>query len=116
MVVACMRLPQPAVCLGSTCSGSDIKGWLGCCPLSGSLQGGGQDRLGTSWGDGFVTDPKWIQERQLADANSFFQALLQQPYAHQVVLTPHLYGESVSKTPDVGPKQWEKYAASWWVL
>eukprot|EP00775_Hariotina_reticulata_P010875 gene10875-11029_t len=80
------------------------------------IQGGGQDRLGISWGDGYVTDPKWIQERQLADANGFFQALLQQPYARQVVLAPHLYGVSISESPDVGPKQWEKYALSWGYL
>jgi len=77
--------------------------------VSCTVQGGGQDRLGTSWGDGYVTDPKWIRERQLADANGFFEALLQQPYVHQVVLAPHLYGVSVSKSSDVGPKQWEKY-------
>ncbi|KAF8069516.1 MED7B [Scenedesmus sp. PABB004] len=77
------------------------------------VQGGGQAKLGTAWGDGFTTDPKWVAERGLADATPFFVNLTAKPYAGQVVLAPHLYGASVTQSPDTGDAQWQKYAASW---
>jgi hypothetical protein len=76
-------------------------------------QGGGQSALGTSWGDGLVTDKALIQQRGLSDANPFFQALATKPYRNQVVLAPHLYGVSVTRSPDVGTTEREKFEASW---
>lgn len=77
------------------------------------MQGGGQQRLGSNWGDGFVTDPKWIQDRNLSDPNGFFQSLQNRPFGGQVAFAPHMYGPSISNSSDVGAAQWEKYAVSW---
>lgn len=77
------------------------------------MQGGGQDKLGSSWGDGFVTDAKLIRERNMSDANAFFTQLSGKPYKGQVVLAPHMYSGSISKSNDTGEAQWDKYAVSW---
>lgn len=60
-----------------------------------------------------MTDKAMLAERSLADPNRFFTALLNKPYKDKVVLSPHLYGPSLSGTKDIGAPQWEKYAASW---
>jgi hypothetical protein len=62
---------------------------------------------------GFVTDKTLLAEHKLSDPNAFFSALVAKPYASRVVLSPHLYGPSLSGTKDIGPAQWQKYAASW---
>jgi len=51
-------------------------------------------------GNGFVTDKKIIDEFFLSDANPFFQALMSKPYLDRVVISPHLYGPSVSHRKD----------------
>jgi hypothetical protein len=80
------------------------------------LQGGGQEKVGSNWGDGFVTDPAVLQERSLSDPNAFFSALVKKPYSNRVVLSPHLYGPSLSNnTYNVGEPQWKTYSQSWWV-
>jgi hypothetical protein len=81
--------------------------------VSSAAQGGGQSALGTSWGDGFATDPAWIQQRGLSHPSQFFQTLATKPYSNQVVLAPHLYGVSVTRSPDVGKTEWEKFEVSW---
>ena len=78
------------------------------------MQGSGQEKAGSNWGDGFVTDKKLLEERKLSDPNAFFTALVSKPYKGQVVLSPHLYGPSLSNnTYNVGVPQWKNYAASW---
>uniref|UniRef100_A0A383W3T8 Glycoside hydrolase family 5 domain-containing protein n=1 Tax=Tetradesmus obliquus TaxID=3088 RepID=A0A383W3T8_TETOB len=80
------------------------------------VQGGGQDKLGTAWGDGFATNASLVKERNISDATPFFKALCSKPYKGRVVLGPHLYSGSISKNNDVGEKQWQKYADSWGYL
>ena len=46
-------------------------------------QGGGQQALGTNWGDGFATDPALLQGLGLSDPRPFFDALERKPYAGQ---------------------------------
>lgn len=60
-----------------------------------------------------MTDKALLAEKGLSDPNAFFTALLAKPYRTSVVLSPHLYGPSLSGTKDLGPAQWDKYAASW---
>lgn len=48
------------------------------------MQGGGQQALGTNWGDGFATDPALLAGLGLSDPRPFFDALAQKPYANQV--------------------------------
>jgi hypothetical protein len=59
------------------------------------------------------TEPSWIQRHGLSDPNQFFQTLATKPYRDHVVLAPHLYGVSVTRSPDVGRLQWEKFETSW---
>jgi hypothetical protein len=77
------------------------------------LQGGGQDKLGTAWGDGFATNAALVKERNISDATPFFKALCSKRYKSRVVLGPHLYSGTISKNNDVGEKQWQKYEDSW---
>lgn len=48
------------------------------------FEGTGQNMMGLSWGNGFVTDRNVIQSRGLSDANGFFQRLVTRPYAKKV--------------------------------
>jgi hypothetical protein len=51
-------------------------------------------------GNGFVTNRDIIKEFGIHDANPFFTTLLSKPYLDQVVISPHLYGPSVSNRKD----------------
>ncbi|KAF6266483.1 glycoside hydrolase superfamily [Scenedesmus sp. NREL 46B-D3] len=65
------------------------------------VNGGGQGNYaGLNWGNGFVTDKAIIADWEITDANPFFQALMQRPYLSRVVISPHLYGPSVSHRKD----------------
>jgi hypothetical protein len=55
---------------------------------------------GLNWGNGFVTDKAIIDGWGITDANPFFQALMERPYLERVVISPHLYGPSVSHRKD----------------
>lgn len=91
--VQCVRLPAP------------------------TLQGSGQEKAGTNWGDGFVTDKAVLAEKSLSDPNEFFTALVAKPYRNRVVLSPHLYGPSLSNnTYHIGEPQLQAYSNSWGVL
>jgi hypothetical protein len=48
-----------------------------------------------------VTDPAIIKETGISDANPFFQGLMKRPYLTRTVISPHVYGPSVS-----GRKDW----------
>jgi hypothetical protein len=54
------------------------------------FEGTGQNILGLSWGNGFVTDLNVIGSRGLSDPNPFFQRLLTRPYLSQVCLGLHV--------------------------
>jgi hypothetical protein len=43
-----------------------------------------------------VTDPALITQYRLSDPNPFFTVLLTKPYRNQVVISPHVYGPSVT--------------------
>lgn len=47
-------------------------------------------------GNGFVTDPTVIAQNGFSDPNPFFQQLMTKPYLNNVIISPHLYGSSVS--------------------
>lgn len=51
-------------------------------------QGGGQQALGTNWGDGFATDEALINGLGLSDPRPFFAALSSKPYRNQVHTPP----------------------------
>eukprot|EP00775_Hariotina_reticulata_P003248 gene3248-3524_t len=83
------------------------------------INGGGQGNYsGLNWGNGFVTDKKVIDEIFLSDANPFFQALMSKPYLDRVVISPHLYGPSVSHRKDFykGPEWMESLDKSFGYL
>jgi hypothetical protein len=52
------------------------------------FEGTGQNMMGLSWGNGFVTDRNVIQSRGLSDANEFFQRLVTKPYVRKVRAVP----------------------------
>lgn len=57
-----------------------------------------------------MTDPAIVKEYGITDANPFFKALLQRPYLERMVISPHIYGPSVSSRKD-----WYKVGGwSWW--
>jgi hypothetical protein len=60
------------------------------------VEGTGQTNYYMNWGDGFVTDPKVLATHQLSDPNPFFKRLLDKPYRHRVIISPHVYGPSIS--------------------
>lgn len=65
------------------------------------VEGAGQGAYaGLNWGNGFVTDNDIIKEFGIHDANPFFTTLLTKPYLNNVVISPHLYGPSVSNRKD----------------
>jgi len=61
------------------------------------IEGTGQTGYGLNWGNGFVTKPSIIKEYKISDPRPFFNELLRKPYLKQVVISPHLYGPSISK-------------------
>lgn len=61
------------------------------------IEGTGQVGYNLCWGNGFVTDRKIIQQYNIDDPNPFFKTLLQKPYKHQVIISPHLYGPTISR-------------------
>jgi len=100
------------MCVGTVSRQAEVVSACGCVCVS--LQGSGQEKAGSNWGDGFVTDKAVLKERQMSDPNAFFTALLSKPYRNSVVLSPHLYGPSLSNnTYNIGEPQWKTYSASW---
>ncbi|BDA42796.1 probable major extracellular endoglucanase [Coccomyxa sp. Obi] len=79
------------------------------------VEGTGQNGIGAAWGDGFVTDGDLISQDGLSDPRPFFDGLLSKPYVDQVVLSPHVYGRSVtggSQTTKEGTPLWNRLSAS----
>lgn len=48
------------------------------------------------WGNGFITDKKIVAQRGYSDPTSFFTQLMSKKYAGNVVISPHIYGASIS--------------------
>lgn len=48
------------------------------------------------WGNGFVTDQKVIAQNGYSDPTPFFTQLMSKEYAGNVVISPHIYGPSIS--------------------
>lgn len=63
------------------------------------VEGTGQIGYNLNWGDGFVTNKTIVAKYQISDATPFFQAILKKPYANNIVISPHMYGPSISKNP-----------------
>jgi hypothetical protein len=60
------------------------------------IEGSGQSGLNVNWGDGFATNEALISQDGLSDPNTFFTSLMSKSYLNQVVLSPHVYGPSVT--------------------
>jgi aryl-phospho-beta-D-glucosidase BglC (GH1 family) len=62
------------------------------------VEGGGQLGYGgVCWGNGFITDTSLGKSFGIEDAHAFFETLMQKPYLSNVIVSPHLYGPTVSK-------------------
>ena len=62
------------------------------------VEGMAQAGTGANWGDGFCHDDASVQAGA-SDPRGFFDKLLGKPYAKHVVLSPHIYGPSVTHAP-----------------
>ena len=70
------------------------------------VEGCGQTNLGKNWGDGTAVDPKVVADYRIDSANDFFKQLIGKPYKSNVVVAPHVYPPSISKSTaenTVGP-------------
>lgn len=68
------------------------------------IEGCGQQGYpGLNWGDGFVTDPAYINRYGLSDPNPFLGNLLTKPYLDNVGMTPHVYPPSITFATTVSP-------------
>lgn len=61
------------------------------------IEGTGQTGYKLSWGNGFVVNSTLINEYKLSDPRSFFNEVLKKPYVNNVIVSPHLYGPTISK-------------------
>lgn len=61
------------------------------------IEGTGQVQYNLNWGDGFVTNTQIIKKYSLSDPNDFFRAIINKPYLKNIIISPHMYGPSVSK-------------------
>ena len=61
------------------------------------LEGTGQVGMRLNWGDGFVTNASLVQKYAIDDASVFFERLSTKPYRNNLVISPHLYGPTISK-------------------
>lgn len=60
------------------------------------IEGTGQTGYNLNWGDGFITDKNVIKQYGINDASPFFEAILTKPYLKNIVISPHMYGPSIS--------------------
>jgi hypothetical protein len=61
------------------------------------IEGTGQTGYKLSWGNGFVVNSTLIETYGLSDPRKFFNELLTKPYVNNVIISPHLYGPTISK-------------------
>lgn len=72
------------------------------------VEGTGQTGYKLSWGNGFVVNGTLIQQYGLSDPRPFFNDLLKKKYLNNVIISPHLYGPTISKD-----NEFYKGAALW---
>jgi hypothetical protein len=60
------------------------------------VEGTGQTSHNINWGDGFATDPQIIRRYGIDDPSAFFKALVRKPYLNRVIISPHVYGPTIS--------------------
>lgn len=82
------------------------------------IEGTGQTAWNMNWGDGFVTDPNIIRENGISDPRPFFDKLVKKPYVHRVIISPHIYGPSISKATEAykGKDLWHRLDKSFGYL
>ena len=61
------------------------------------VEGTGQIGYNLNWGDGFVTNPSIVKSYHISDATPFFESILKKPYVNNVIISPHMYGPSISR-------------------
>jgi endoglucanase len=66
------------------------------------IEGCGQGNLVHNWGDGFATDPATVKAYGIDDASGFFERLASKPYKTRVVISPHIYGPTISNSVQLG--------------
>lgn len=63
------------------------------------IEGLNQPGLSVCWGNGFAVDTTAISKfTGAATAAPFFDQLLDKPYSANVIIAPHFYGPSISKS------------------
>lgn len=82
------------------------------------VEGAGQTGFQVNWGDGFVTDPALISRFGLSDPNPFFRDLLRKPYRSRTVISPHVYGPTVTRATShyEGTQLWDRLDRSYGYL
>ena len=61
------------------------------------IEGTGQTGYNLCWGNGFVTNKSIVDQHNIDDASVFFETLIKKPYLTNVIISPHLYGPTISK-------------------
>lgn len=61
------------------------------------VEGTGQTNYYMNWGDGFVTNTTVINKFGLSDPTTFFKQVVWKPYVDRVIISPHVYGPSISQ-------------------
>ena len=59
---------------------------------------GQQTAYAVCWGDGFAVDEDFLRANTGSSPRPFFNRLLDRPYLDNVVISPHYYGPSISKS------------------
>lgn len=49
-------------------------------------------------GNGFIIDPAILSFYGVSDASPFFETLLTKPYLNNVIIAPHIYGPSITRS------------------
>jgi aryl-phospho-beta-D-glucosidase BglC (GH1 family) len=82
------------------------------------VEGTGQTNMKLNWGDGFVTDISTIRKYDIDDASVFFERLSTKPYRNNLVISPHLYGPTISRNRDTssGKELWKRLDLSFGYL
>lgn len=62
------------------------------------VEGTAQIGYHLNWGDGFVTKADIIAQYKIDDATPFFKELMKHHFRNNLIISPHLYGPSISKS------------------
>jgi aryl-phospho-beta-D-glucosidase BglC (GH1 family) len=69
------------------------------------IEGTGQTGYKLSWGNGFIVDPNIIEKYGIDDPRWFFQSLNSRSYRSRIIISPHLYGPSVTGQAELSSTQ-----------